>query len=67
VRKVFAPELAVHRGADRRTLAAALVATSGWPVWESLRAHQGLTTAQARRVLHRMLAALLGAAPDQGR
>jgi AcrR family transcriptional regulator len=58
VERVFAHELAARRPAARRELLAALQATSSWPTWESLRAHQGLTAARARRVLTRILAAL---------
>lgn len=56
---VFAPELAARRPAQRRELLAALDTASCWPTWESLRTHQGLPEERARRVLIRMLAALL--------
>ncbi|HXK33115.1 MAG TPA: TetR/AcrR family transcriptional regulator, partial [Dehalococcoidia bacterium] len=59
---VFAPELARLRAADARELLAALTMASSWSAWESMRAHQGLTAAQARRVMSRTLTALLAAA-----
>jgi AcrR family transcriptional regulator len=59
VTRVFAHELAAHAPAARRELAAALHAASSFPTWETLRSHQGLPPARARRVMRRMLAALL--------
>jgi len=59
VLRVFAPELARRPGAARRELAAALHAASGFPTWETLRRHQGLPAPRARRILRRMVAALL--------
>lgn len=59
---VFAPELSRLRADGARELLAALTAASSWSAWESMRAHQGLTAAQARRVMARTLTALLAAA-----
>jgi TetR/AcrR family transcriptional regulator of autoinduction and epiphytic fitness len=58
VAEVFAPELSGRD--DREELLAALVAASAWTTWESLRAHQGLSTERAAATLQRTLAALLG-------
>jgi AcrR family transcriptional regulator len=59
VLRVFALELAKRPAAARRDLAAALHAASGFPAWETLRRHQGLPAPRTRRVMRRMLAALL--------
>ena len=59
---MFAPELAAHPTAARRELASALSAAASWSTWEHLRRHQGLSRDRARRVVARMLAALLQAA-----
>jgi AcrR family transcriptional regulator len=59
VRRVFATELARRPPAARRRLLAALVAVSSWSTWQALRDHQGLSPAQARRVVHHMLGTLL--------
>jgi AcrR family transcriptional regulator len=61
VRRVFAPELARRPPARRRRLLAALVATASWSTWQALREHQGLSRAEARRVLDHMLRTLLAA------
>jgi TetR/AcrR family transcriptional regulator, regulator of autoinduction and epiphytic fitness len=55
----FAPELDGLRPADRASVVASLTATIAWPTWESLRAHQRLSTEEARKVLHYMVASLL--------
>ncbi len=59
VARVFAAELEACPPAERRTRLAALAAVGEWPFWESLRRHEGLSVAQARRVLARLLGALL--------
>jgi TetR/AcrR family transcriptional regulator, regulator of autoinduction and epiphytic fitness len=59
VERAFAPELRRCRPATRRELVAALAAASDWSTWEALRAHQGLSAAAARRIVTRMLGALL--------
>ena len=51
----FAPEL----GGDGRELLAALEVSASWTTWESLRRRQGLSVNAARRVLARMLTALV--------
>jgi TetR/AcrR family transcriptional regulator, regulator of autoinduction and epiphytic fitness len=55
----FAPKLDGLRRADRASVVASLTATIAWPTWESLRAHQRLSTEEARKVLHHMVASLL--------
>jgi TetR/AcrR family transcriptional regulator, regulator of autoinduction and epiphytic fitness len=57
--EVFGAELAPRSGADRSELLDALDAASSWQTWEALRAHQGLSPTRARRVMRRMLSALL--------
>ncbi len=59
VRHLFAPELAARPAAERRRLAAALVAAGSWSFWQALREHQGLSRAQATQVLHHTFTALL--------
>ncbi|HLK10262.1 MAG TPA: TetR family transcriptional regulator [Candidatus Binatia bacterium] len=59
IARVFAPELAACPPAERRERLAALAALGEWPLWESLRRHEGLSAAQARRVVARLLRALL--------
>jgi TetR/AcrR family transcriptional regulator, regulator of autoinduction and epiphytic fitness len=51
----FAPELA----GEGRELLSALELSASWTAWESLRRHQVLSVAAARRVLTRMLIALM--------
>lgn len=57
--EVFARELATRPAAAQRELAAALSVAAGFSAWESLRAHHGLNVAQARKVMTRILRALL--------
>ena len=45
--------------ADRLEFLDALDAASSWQTWEALRAHQSLSPTRARRVMRRMLSALL--------
>jgi AcrR family transcriptional regulator len=59
VRRVFAPELAHRPPAARRRLHSALAAASSWSMWQALRDHQGLSHAEARRVLRLTLESLL--------
>jgi TetR/AcrR family transcriptional regulator of autoinduction and epiphytic fitness len=59
VARMFHAELSARGPAVRRELLAALAAVSEWSMWEALRAHQGLTVAQARRVMARAIRALL--------
>ena len=51
----FAPELT----GDRRELLAALEVCASWTTWESLRRRQGLSVNAARRVMARLLTALV--------
>ncbi|MEK7692733.1 MAG: TetR family transcriptional regulator [Chloroflexota bacterium] len=57
--RVFHVELRARKPSDRRDLLAALAVAAEWSTWEALRAHQGLTVAQARRVMARAIRALL--------
>ena len=59
VAEVFGRELESRPRADRTELLDALDAASSWQTWEALRAHQGLSPPRARRVMRRMLSALL--------
>jgi AcrR family transcriptional regulator len=59
VAAVFGPELAARPPGARRELAAGLAAAASWSTWEHLRRHQGLSRDRARRVVARMLDALL--------
>jgi AcrR family transcriptional regulator len=59
IERVFAPELRARPAGARRELTEALAAAASWSTWEALRAHQGLSAASARRVMKRMLTALL--------
>jgi TetR/AcrR family transcriptional regulator, regulator of autoinduction and epiphytic fitness len=58
--RVFAPELGAHSPAEREQLVRALGAATDWSTWESLRAHQGLSVADACAVMRRTIVALLG-------
>ncbi|MEX2247819.1 MAG: TetR/AcrR family transcriptional regulator [Dehalococcoidia bacterium] len=59
VERVFAPELSARPAVARRELLEALTAASSWSAWETLRAHQRLSFAGARKVMARTLRALL--------
>lgn len=59
VERVFEPELAPRPPAARRELLEAMTVAASWSAWEALRAHQGLSPVQARRVMARTLRALL--------
>ncbi len=59
VERVFVIEIKPRSAPDRRELIEALTAASSWSAWEALRSHQGLTPAQARKVMARTLRALL--------
>jgi AcrR family transcriptional regulator len=59
VERTFAAEVAALPAKDRRDVLAALHATSEWYTWETLRVHAGLSETDARRVMSRMIAALL--------
>lgn len=61
VARVFGQELSARTAIERRELLEAMTAAASWSAWESLRAHQGLTAAQARRVVKLLLSALLKA------
>jgi TetR/AcrR family transcriptional regulator of autoinduction and epiphytic fitness len=59
--RVFAPELDGLPAAEREDVVRALGAATDWNTWEALRAHQGLSVADARAVMRRTIGALLGA------
>jgi len=59
VQRVFEPEITARPPAERRELLEAMTVAASWSAWEALRAHQGLSPAQARRVIARTLRALL--------
>jgi TetR/AcrR family transcriptional regulator, regulator of autoinduction and epiphytic fitness len=58
--RVFGPELDAHPAAEREEVVRALGAVTDWNTWEALRAHQGLSVADARAVMRRTIGALLG-------
>jgi TetR/AcrR family transcriptional regulator, regulator of autoinduction and epiphytic fitness len=57
--RVFAPELDGLPAAEREEVVRALGAATDWNTWEALRAHQGLSVADARGVMRRTIGALL--------
>lgn len=58
VERVFAAELSRLPGAERREVAAALDAAANWGAWDTARSN-GMSVDAARRVMRRMLLALL--------
>lgn len=58
----FAPELAAAGPRRRKELLAALDAAVCWPVWDRLRRMDGLSVTAARRVMMRMLRAVVAGA-----
>jgi AcrR family transcriptional regulator len=63
VERTFAIELAELPAKERRDTVSALHAASEWYTWETLRAHDGLSETDARRVMSRMISALLRKEP----
>jgi AcrR family transcriptional regulator len=61
IERTFAPELRRRRPGERREVLDALDVTTGFNAWEPLRRHQGLSVEQARRVMARVIGALLHA------
>jgi TetR/AcrR family transcriptional regulator of autoinduction and epiphytic fitness len=59
--RVFGPELDARPAGEREEVARALGAMTDWNTWEALRAHQGLSVADARAVMRRTIGALLRA------
>jgi AcrR family transcriptional regulator len=59
VEVLFAPELARLPAADRREILAAITTIASWSAWEAMRSHQGLSAAQARRVMARTVTGML--------
>lgn len=57
--RVFAPELARCAEDQRREVLDAIEVASSWQAWEGLRRYQGLSIAQAERVVRRLLAGVL--------
>jgi AcrR family transcriptional regulator len=62
VEQAFAPELALLAARERREVGVALAASTSFSSWEVLRRHHGLSVERARKVMTRMLRALLHAA-----
>ena len=59
VEHAFAPELAPVTGGARRRVSAALDVATGWPAWETLRTHHGMSQAVARRTMTETVHAIL--------
>jgi TetR/AcrR family transcriptional regulator of autoinduction and epiphytic fitness len=59
--RVFGPELDARGAGEREEVVRALGAMTDWNTWEALRAHQGLSVADARAVMRRTIGALLRA------
>jgi AcrR family transcriptional regulator len=59
VERVFERELKALTPARRRDALEAVTAFTSWSTWEALRAHQGLSQAQARRVMKHAIVTLL--------
>jgi AcrR family transcriptional regulator len=59
VARVFAPELRALAPQRRREAAEGVTLAASWAAWESLRAHQGLSVARAKRVVRRMIVSLI--------
>lgn len=60
VERVFRAELDSLEQPRRGLVLGALVATSAWTFWESLRAHQRLSVDRARAAMRQAIASLLG-------
>ena len=65
VARVFAPELDRLAPADRRDVHAGLTAASTWSAWDHLRS-TGLSVDAGRRVMRRMMSALLSTTDNPG-
>ena len=61
VERVFDQELSELPADSRATVKAAMVASSGWPAWESYRIHQRLGFERASAAMRTTLSRLLGA------
>jgi AcrR family transcriptional regulator len=61
VERVFDQELSELPADSRATVKAAMVASSGWPAWESYRIHQRLGFERASAAMRTTLGCLLGA------
>lgn len=59
VAAVFDEELKPMSALTRREVLEALAAAGSWSTWEALRAHQGLSSTQARKVMRRMFTSIL--------
>lgn len=59
VERVFDMELRERPRGERREIVEAITVAASWSAWESLRAHQQLSSAQAQKVMRRMIASLL--------
>jgi TetR/AcrR family transcriptional regulator of autoinduction and epiphytic fitness len=59
IAEVFQAELAALDAGERREVAAAVAASTAWDLWEHLRSRQHLAVPAAKRVIGRMVTALL--------
>jgi AcrR family transcriptional regulator len=66
IAELFAPELDVLVGAEPAETLAALTTVLGWGMWNDLRT-AGRTSEEARAVVHRTVAALVGLGPGHDR
>ncbi len=64
VEHAFAPELATLKADTRRRVCAALDVATGWPAWETLRTHHGLSPAVARRTMTETVHAIVNRRRD---
>ncbi len=58
------PELATLKADTRRRVCAALDVATGWPAWETLRTHHGLSPAVARRTMTETVHAIVNRRRD---
>jgi AcrR family transcriptional regulator len=59
LQEVFAPELTALGEKERLEVIMALHSATEWYTWETLRSHDGLTAQTARKVMSRMVRAIL--------
>jgi AcrR family transcriptional regulator len=59
VARVFSREVAGYPSGERQELVAALTVCTAWTAWETLRAHNNLSEAEAKEVMARTIRALL--------
>jgi AcrR family transcriptional regulator len=63
--RVFTSELEEFPEDERLDVATALHVATEWYTWETLRTHDGLSEAEAKRVMTRMITALLRKEPSR--